>query len=149
MKNSIDVILFDFDGVIVDSIPIRTDAFASIVSAFSRDKVDEFISFHKENGGMSRYLKIRYFYENILKKPVGEKVVNEKANLFSDLVRDKLSKPSYIIKETHRLLKKLRKSYKLHIISASENNELNEICSSLNLTEFFLSIHGTPPLARA
>ncbi|MCK8519384.1 HAD family hydrolase [Methanoculleus sp. 7T] len=58
-------VILDFDGVIVESIPLKTVAFRKIFS-FAPEHLDEIIAFHLENGGMSRYDKFRYIYANIL-----------------------------------------------------------------------------------
>ena len=58
-------IILDFDGVILDSIPVKTEAFKQLFSDFSDDDVDLLIDFHLKNGGMSRYKKIEYFFKNI------------------------------------------------------------------------------------
>ena len=72
MKNIVDSrmtpdsILFDFDGVIVDSMHIRDFGYREIVKEFSPDLVDRLVQYHRSNAGLSRYVKIRYFYENLL-----------------------------------------------------------------------------------
>ena len=62
-------LIFDFDGVIVESIPLKTAAFREVFS-FVPDHLDEIIAYHLENGGMSRYDKFRYIYADILHEPL-------------------------------------------------------------------------------
>ncbi|HIO70318.1 MAG TPA: HAD family hydrolase, partial [Campylobacterales bacterium] len=59
-------IIFDFDGVILDSMPIREFGFRQIFKDFPKDRVEKLIEFHRKNGGWSRFIKIRYFFENIM-----------------------------------------------------------------------------------
>jgi beta-phosphoglucomutase len=59
-------LILDFDGVIVESIPLKTVAFSKIFSFAPPKHLDEIIAFHLENGGMSRYDKFRHIYANIL-----------------------------------------------------------------------------------
>ena len=66
MKN-LKTIFWDFDGVILNSNNIRTKGFRKVLSLYPKTKVDELINFHIANGGLSRYFKFRYFYEEILK----------------------------------------------------------------------------------
>ncbi len=56
-------ILWDFDGVILDSMPIREYGFRKIFENYDISLVDKLINYHKRNGGLSRYVKIKYFYE--------------------------------------------------------------------------------------
>ena len=67
--NTTTVLILDFDGVIVESIPLKTVAFRKIFSFAPPEHLDEIIAFHLENGGMSRYDKFRHIYANILPNP--------------------------------------------------------------------------------
>ena len=61
-------ILFDFDGVILDSMPTRNYGFKKIFEKFDDNLVDIFLIYHNKNGGLSRYVKIKYFYNELLLK---------------------------------------------------------------------------------
>ena len=69
----IKVILFDFDGVILDSMPIRDYGFRKIFEKYPDELVENFIKYHRKNGGLSRFHKIEYFYKTLLKKDISEK----------------------------------------------------------------------------
>ena len=60
-------ILFDFDGVIIDSMPIRENGFRLIFKDFDTNLVDKLIDYHNQNGGLSRYAKIKYFFEVVVR----------------------------------------------------------------------------------
>ena len=64
----IKTIFWDFDGVILDSMPIRDYGFAKIFEEFDKELVDKILEYHTLNGGLSRYVKIRYFYNILLIK---------------------------------------------------------------------------------
>ena len=61
-------LIFDCDGVILNSNEIKTEAFRKTLQKYNLDAVDEFIKYHKENGGLSRYIKLENFLKNILPK---------------------------------------------------------------------------------
>ena len=54
-------IIFDCDGVLLDSNTIKSEAFYQSVLPFGQKYADEFIQYHKNNGGISRYKKFEYF----------------------------------------------------------------------------------------
>ena len=54
-------IVFDFDGVIAESVQVKTNAFAELYGPFGNDVVQKVISHHEANGGVSRYEKIKYY----------------------------------------------------------------------------------------
>ena len=68
-------ILFDFDGVILDSMPIRDYGFKKIFKAFDDDLVNKLLEYHNQNGGLSRYVKIKYFYNKLLKQEILEEKI--------------------------------------------------------------------------
>ena len=54
-------LIFDCDGVILNSNKIKSNAFRKVLKKFNQIAVDEFIKYHKDNGGISRYIKFEYF----------------------------------------------------------------------------------------
>lgn len=137
-------IIFDFDGVILDSIPVKTEAFRNLFKAFPKDEVNKLIEYHILNGGKSRYLKIEYFFNEILDKPINKKEILEYADKYSLLTKEELSKKKYFIEETLEFIQKNYKKYAMHIASGADENDLNYICKKLDLNEYFLSINGSP-----
>lgn len=137
-------IIFDFDGVILDSMPTRDYGFREIFKDFDSELVDEFILYHNINGGLSRFIKIRYFYEKLLKKDISEEKIDILANNFSIIMRNELIKEKYLIMETVNFIKENHTKYNLHIASGSEHKELNFLCDNLKVSEYFLSINGSP-----
>ena len=59
-------VFFDFDGVILDSVDVKTKAFGKMFEAYGSDVQKEVVQYHLENCGVSRFEKFRYYYENIL-----------------------------------------------------------------------------------
>ena len=89
-------IIFDFDGVIAESVQVKTDAFAALYSAFGDDIVKKVIDHHESNGGMSRFEKIKYYHKTFLNIALTKKEIIRLADRFSDLVIDKVIKAPYV-----------------------------------------------------
>lgn len=137
-------ILFDFDGVILDSMPVRDFGFREIFKNFDQELVEKLIEYNNLNGGLSRYVKIRYFYEELLEKTISEEKVQELAQKFSEIMRKELPNKKYMIKETIKFIEENHKKYNLHIVSGSDGEELRYLCKELEIDKFFLSINGSP-----
>lgn len=137
-------ILWDFDGVILDSMKVRDWGFREIFKSFDNEKVDALLKYHTLNGGLSRYVKIRYFYEEILKKEITENEVLEYANAFSVLMKKELINPKNLIQDSLSFIKENYKNYFFHIVSGSDQDELRFLCEELKITDYFISIHGSP-----
>ena len=55
-------IIFDFDGVIADTLQLKTDAFAELYSPFGDHIIKKVVSHHKMNLGVSRFEKIKFYH---------------------------------------------------------------------------------------
>lgn len=136
-------IIFDFDGVILDSMPIRTEGFKKIFENYDNKKVEELISFHLINGGLSRFVKIKYFFEELLETSISEEEINFFADKYSKIMKEKLINEKYLIRETVDFIKN-NNNIKMFIASGSEEKELRLINESLQLSKYFLGIFGSP-----
>ena len=59
-------IIYDFDGVILDSVKIKTLAFEELYSSYGKEIQNKVKSYHLLNGGISRYNKLKYYHKNFL-----------------------------------------------------------------------------------
>jgi phosphoglycolate phosphatase-like HAD superfamily hydrolase len=143
-KNNYKTILFDFDGVILDSLSVKDDGFKQIFSNFNNDDVEKLIDYHHLNGGISRFEKINYFFEKILGKNISSEDVQEYADNFSSIMKQYLVDPNKIITDSFKFIDKNYKKYNLHIVSGSEQNELRWLCNYLDLEKYFITINGSP-----
>lgn len=139
-------LLFDFDGVIMDSNPIRTAGFRELFIDFPHEQVEELIRYHEYNGGVPRFDKIRYFYREILGRDISEEMVHEYAGKFSAIMKRELVNEKYLIDETISFIKEKRSRYNIHVVSGSEEKELQWLCRQLKINELFVSVNGSPTL---
>lgn len=72
-------IVFDCDGVVLDSNVVKTEAyFRTAKNLGATDKeAQELVDYHVRLGGISRYHKFDYYLREILKKPVTESAIQE------------------------------------------------------------------------
>ena len=137
-------ILWDFDGVLLDSMRVRDWGFRKIFKPYSSKQIEELIEFHRLNGGKSRYVKIRHFYENILDKTISEDEINEYSAEFSELMKKKLTDKKNLIDNSVNFIEKNKSKYNFHIVSGSDQKELRYLCKKLNIYNYFISIYGSP-----
>jgi HAD superfamily hydrolase (TIGR01549 family) len=142
--NEIRNILWDFDGVILDSMTVREYGFRSIFSKFDKKLIDKLIIYHNENGGLSRFNKIKYFYNELLNQEINESEINLYADKFSQIMKKELTNKKYLIEDSVHFIKLNYKKYNFHIVSGSEHEELNYLCDKLDLSKYFISINGSP-----
>ncbi len=137
-------IIFDFDGVILDSVPTKTEGFKKLFENFPNEVVDKLIEYHIQNGGISRYKKIKYFFNELLHQDISEDEVLNYANRYSIITKEELTNPKYIIEDAINFIKQNHKKYNMHIASGADESDLHYICEKLDLSQYFHSIHGSP-----
>lgn len=139
-----NTIFWDFDGVIIDSEKIRTYGFRKVLEKYPEKQVNELVKYHKENGGISRYVKFRYFFENIRGEDISDEEVNKLASRFSGIMVKELINKEVLIKETVNFISKNQDNFKMLIVSGSDGEELRFLCKKLKITSLFEEIEGSP-----
>lgn len=137
-------ILWDFDGVLMDSMEIRDQGFIEVLKDYPKEEVDALMKFHRANGGLSRYVKFRYFFEEIQKESITQEQVQEYADAFSRVMLEKMMDTSLLIADAVEFVKEHHNKYRMHIVSGSDQKELRQICSNMEIATYFRSIHGSP-----
>ena len=143
IKNKkLPLIILDFDGVILESVNVKTKAFRKLFS-FTPEYVDEIVNFHVQNGGMSRFDKFKYFYKNILKEPLSNEQYEFLCTRFSELVFEGVLKSTFVTGAAN-FLKHFSKKTSLFVVSATPASELAEIVRQRGLLDHFKAIYGAP-----
>ena len=83
-----EIFIFDFDGVLAESVNIKTEAFRKMYLSYGNDFAQKVVEFHKANGGISRFEKIKIFNGDWLGESLTQNRINHLANMFSELVVD-------------------------------------------------------------
>jgi phosphoglycolate phosphatase-like HAD superfamily hydrolase len=139
----IKLIFFDFDGVIVESLDIKTKAFTKLFEAEGPDAVKKVTEYHLKNSGVSRYDKFRYIYKKILSRPLGDNEFRALSDRFSKLVVSAvIAAPS--VKGTKEFLEEYSPVYKCFLVSATPEEEIKNIVDKRCMTRFFRGVYGSP-----
>lgn len=142
--HGLDAIIFDFDGVLVESVDIKTQAFAALYADHGEEVVVQIEDYHLRHGGESRFEKFRYFQTEILGgPPLHDREVSDLAALFSKLVIDRVvSAP--MVTGAQEFLDHCQDRLALYIVSGTPTSELDEILQRRNLRQYFEGIRGSP-----
>ena len=113
-------IIFDCDGVILNSNQIKTHAFYKTASIYGHLPALSLKRYHKSNGGISRYEKFQYLFSNILSRPDETDEINKLLKSFSKEVYHELIKCEVAnkLKEFRELTKKAN----WMVVSGSDQN---------------------------
>ena len=135
--------IFDCDGVILNSNKIKTEAFYETTKVFGHDYAQTLVDYHLKNGGISRYAKFEYFFHKILNQQVDEFTLNTLLLQFAETVKQRLA--TCEVAEGLADLKYQNKDAKWLIVSGGDQTELREVFATKNLAQFFDGgIFGSP-----
>lgn len=136
-------VIFDFDGVLAETNQVRVEGFKTLFSSFPDELLDSFVAYVRANGGLSRYSKIRYFFEFLLQQPVSEEQVNLLAAKYSALVTERVITAD-AVRGSREFLSRWAGYLDFAIISGSDEQELQFVCSARGIARFFSHIFGSP-----
>lgn len=138
----IKYILFDFDGVLAESVNIKTEAFRKMYLSHGKDFSDKVVEYHLANGGVSRYEKFKIFNGEWLGENIDQNRINELAQVFSNLVVTGVVNASEV-KGAKEFLSK-SDTYTKFIITGTPTIEIKPILERRNMTHYFKGIYGSP-----
>jgi len=139
----IKTIILDFDGVIVESLGIKTQAFRELFSNYPQ-YLEQIMSYHLAHNSISRYIKFEYIVEHILGETYDEERKKELGARFSHLVRQKVTECPYVA-GAEEFLQYFSPKVPLYVASATPQEEVEAIIRARGIDGHFKEIYGFPP----
>lgn len=137
-----EVLIYDFDGVICDSVNIKTEAFVEMYQSYGTEIQEKVKTYHLMYGGISRFEKFRYFESHLLGKKVTEAKINDLASRFSALVKEKVIAANYIPGAFEFI--SINKDKRQFICTGTPENEILEIIEAKEIDSYFEKTYGSP-----
>ena len=138
----IKIIILDFDGVLVESVHVKTSAFKQLFQEYPA-AISEITAYHENNGGISRFEKISYIYREILKQDLSAAMHENLCQRFSALVlQGVVAAPS--VPGAEKFLYFCQERVPLMILSGTPEDELQTIVSARGWNKFFEGVYGSP-----
>lgn len=141
MKNS--AIIFDFDGVLVESLDVKTEVFGKLYAKYGTEIERKVREYHLANGGMSRHVKFRWFHENLLGKTLSPEEETALAESFSDLVENAVVHAPFVV-GAEEFLEEFYRKIPFFIASGTPEEELRRIIEKRGMSKYFRGIYGSP-----
>jgi len=141
--SAIKTIIFDCDGVILDSVDVKTNAFASLFEEYGDDAVKLITDYHLRHGGVSRFEKFKYFFREYLGRSITENEMQLLDQKFTKAALAALLKTPFIpgVKE---FISAHHETWPLYVASGAPEHELRFIFNHLKLTGYFQGVYGSP-----
>jgi len=142
-----NALFFDFDGVLVDTVEVKTRAFAHLFEPFGSEIRAKVIEHHRSHGGMTRVDKFRHYYEYFLKMPLDGRTLANLCNAFSELVVEEVvAAPE--IPGAEEFLMICHREMPCFVISATPSDEISVIVARRGWTKYFVEVCGSPTSKR-
>lgn len=143
MSSRFDALIFDFDGVLVESTDVKTKAFATLYAGYGPEIERQVVSYHEEHAGISRFKKFRYFQEVLLGTPYSDSDGEALSTRFSQLVVDAVVDAPFVA-GAEEFLDAQKGRMPMFVASGTPDDELHEIVQRRGMVSYFVSVHGTP-----
>lgn len=145
MKRSItdyETLVFDCDGVILNSNKVKTDAFYNAALPYGKAAAQQLVDFHVARGGISRYKKFEWFVQHLVDRKSAADLEQLLASYASE-VRQGLLKCN--VAEGLAQLRKITSRARWMVVSGGDQAELRDIFTDRGLVDFFDGgIYGSP-----
>ena len=135
-------LFLDFDGVIKDSVELKGDAFEQLFIHQGKEIAGRVKVHHESNGGMSRYEKLPIYLDWAGLKPE-QNILEEYSRRFSEIVKQKVIESDWV-PGVEEFLHTNPFDQILFIITATPQNEIDQIVDAIGLRSCFTRIIGAP-----
>lgn len=140
----IGAVVLDFDGVILESTEIKTEAFAALYAEHGPAIVAAVVRHHLDNLGISRFEKFAWISEHLLGRPLAAAEREALGRRFAELVRDRVLAAPFVPGAEEALTTLAARGLPLAIASGTPEDELRWIVARRGLAGLFRGVHGAP-----
>lgn len=137
------VVVFDFDGVLAESVDIKTRAFALLYRDFGPEVVSQVVAHHLAFGSMSRFDKIGHYHREFLDTPLSPPDLSIWADRFGTLVEDQVAICPWV-EGARDLLEWCAGRKPVYVVSGTPEVELARIVARRDMARYFDAVRGSP-----
>ncbi len=136
-------IIFDFDGVLAESLEIKSHAFKKMYINYGEKFAENVVDHHKKNGGLSRFEKFKLYNGKWLNQKLSKKIIEKLAFKYSSLVVQGVIN-SNEVSGTTNFFKNYSQNYNNYLITGTPQREIELILKERKMSRFFSGIYGSP-----
>ena len=85
-----DLVIFDFDGVLGETVEVKTKAFYETALPYGEDAARKLVDYHRVHGGVSRVLKFEWLFREVLRKPLTPEILDSLCSRFASKVLERM-----------------------------------------------------------
>lgn len=142
MAKVVKAVILDFDGVVLETISVKRDAFRELFRDYPQH-VDRIVDYHMEQGGLSRFKKFEHIYANILHEPLSAEFSARLGERFAELLGESVIRAPYV-KGAREFIEQYHCAYDLFIATGTPQEEIDWVIGKLDLAKYFRGVFGSP-----
>jgi phosphoglycolate phosphatase-like HAD superfamily hydrolase len=139
---AVSLIFWDFDGVIKDSVDVKTAAFERLFLPYGVKLASRIRQHHESHGGVSRFDKIP-LYLTWAGEPATPAQAEAFCARFSHFVMQAVIDSPWVPGVREYLLQHYTEQYFV-LVTATPQEEIEQILAALELADCFREVHGAP-----
>jgi phosphoglycolate phosphatase-like HAD superfamily hydrolase len=136
-------VILDFDGVILDSNELKTEAFREVFSRFP-DHAEPMLAYHHAHVSQSRYEKFAHLVENRLGRKGDQPAIDRLASDFAAILRGRIDTCAFV-PGAREMLEELAPRVPLYLASVTPQPELLRLLEIHRIHRHFVRVFGCPP----
>src|SRR4051794_13966661 len=136
-------IVFDFDGVILESVHVKARAFRRLFDAYPEHQ-DRIVQLHLQQGGLSRYEKFRRIYADFLHLPLSDEEMVRLDTAFGTMVDEEMRTCPFV-PGAPEFIQRRAAECPLFVASGTPQEELRGNVAARGLSPYFTGVYGSPP----
>lgn len=137
------MLFWDFDGVIKESVDVKTRAFLKLFASFGDEQLALRVRAHHEaNGGMSRFEKIPIYLEWAGQR-VNVDAVERYCSEFAATVRQGVIDSPWVPGVVEYLAANSKRQHFV-LLTATPQGEMDDILRAIGISDRFAEVHGAP-----
>ena len=136
------LVFWDFDGVIKDSVEVKTQAYFQLFEPFGSVVAEKVRKHHEVHGGMSRFDKLPIYMQWAGLEP-NQSTVSEYCKQFTQRVLQGVIDAPWVA-GVESYLRSNSNQQTFILVSATPQDELEHILHVLDLTKCFAEVYGAP-----
>ncbi len=138
-----NAIVFDFDGVLAESVDVKGDAFVALYADEGPEIQSQVLAWHRAHGGVTRHDKIRHYEKVLLGRSGSDADVEAKAQRFSTLVEQAVVDAAWVA-GAREFLQHHAGKIPMFVASATPQDELIRIVEKREMSSYFTRVLGAP-----
>ena len=143
-SSRIKVIIFDCDGVLLESVEIKGEVFRRLGQRLGPEAGEGLWAYDRRHGGVNRREKFAWCFEQFAGRPISDEEMEQWSQDFRQMTIEKLL-DCPLTPGALETLKSWRGRLPLYVASGSTEDDLRLVLERRGLAEYFAGIYGYPP----